>query len=715
MSKNKCHTLLSCNNSGWVLVYALVFVLVIQAASLFALTIIKHNVKSGNIFHTILKKTHAPEMKARPPQMIRRTLDAPDGWDHAAFATELVEKTWGSERTFSWRAALRQQPVTIASDPLLSLTKPYLIILLDDSQTMGCSCGKTYDDKQVYLEYPAGEIVPVPYRDDVQTSMYTQGGTYFRGDYGNIYHTATDTHHFGGTLSSWTYVLSYIKGLLEDLAMCEVAIASTSHGIIQPFTRDIRVLYSALESLHPHAATSPLSESLAGLLDDFPDECITGRDIIVATSGISIDDGSLPAWLADFDNDNNPQDCYIEGSGSHCLDDVAAYASSLNIRVHTAGPDTAYLRNVAQKGGGVYMPAKRSMESIPDFVCQMKTATQNVTRFLVNTEGTFDPDWLIDTSPTFYQAGPYDPLHLTLPPSLFVRGIATSQFTSGQTLLCATSRDYLLAIDMAAGNLRWVMQGLGGKITRRGETIVAGPNLHGYIHAVGNAPEIIWRQKGDLFESSMGSTYIARDNTITSLALETGFYLTEASTASDISCLRYDPCSGLLLAGTTAGMIYIFTADLDLVDILVSNAHGSICDMRTFDWRKTLHVLAFTPERAICTTQAELLWSKELDNGTYTNAVVMDKQAYISTWSRDDGCEGTDTGRSYLMIIDALSGKKLSEKILFPGLAFGPLIDLAGKRIEYNSWDMRVHAEDISGLDGISYSSLGSQRIQNDP
>ena len=715
MSKNKYHTLSSSDNSGWVLVYVLVFVLVIQAASLFALTIVKYNVKSGNVFHTVLKKTHAREMKANPPEMILHTLDAPDGWDHAAFVTELLEKTWGSERSFSWRAALREQPGTITGDPLLSLTKPYLIILLDDSIAMGGSCGKTYDDKQVYLEYPTGEIVPVPYRDDVQTSRYSHEGTYFRGDYGNIYYAASDTHDFGGTLSCWTYLRSYIRTLLEDLQMCEIAIASTSHGIIQPFTHDIDTLYSALESLHPDAATSPLSESLAGLLDDFPDECITSRDIVVATSGISIDDGSLPAWIQDFDNDNNPKDCYIKESGSHCLDDVAAYASSLNIRVHTAGPDTEYLRNVSQKGGGVYMPSKLSIEQIPDFVCQMRAPATNTKHFLVNTNGTFDPEWLIETSPTFYQAGPYDPLHLTLPPASSLRGIANSQFTSSQTLLCATSRDYLLAIDQAAGDLRWVIQGIGGKITQRGDTIVAGPNLDGYIHALGSGPEILWRQRGDLFESSTGNAYIAGDNTITMLSLETGLYLTECSTAAAITSLRYDPCFGLLLAGTASGMVYVFNQDLHLVDVLIIDADGIICDIRTFGWRKEQHVLAFTPQRAICATQAGILWTKPLDNGTYTNAVVMDKRAYISTWSRDEGCEGMNTGRSYLMVIDALSGEKLAEKNLFTGMAFGPFIDPAEKSVEYNSWDMSVHSEDISGLDGLSYSSLGSQRIQNDP
>ena len=715
MYKNSYHTLLLSNNSGWVLVYALVFIIVIQTASLFALTIIKYNIKSGNVFHTILKKTHASDMKENPPEIKLSTLDAPEGWDHAAFSTELMEKTWGGECFFSWRARLKEQPFTITSDPSLSFCKPYLIILLDDSQSMRCSCGNAYDDQGVYLETPPGEIIPVPYRDDVQTSMYSQSGTYFRGDYGNTYFPAADTNSFGGTLSCWTYLQSHIKHLLEDLVMCEIAIASTSRGIIQPFTHDIDVLYTVLENIHPDAATSPLSESLAGLLDDFPEKCITSRHIIVATSGISINDGSLPAWLVDFDNDNDPQDCYIEESGSHCLDDVAAYASSLNIRVHVAGPDTSYLRGVAQKGGGVYMPSKQTIESIPDFVCQVGTPAGNTPRFLVNTNGVFDPAWLKQTSPTFYQAGPYDPLHLALPPSLFLHGIAISQFISGQTLLCSTSRDYLLAIDMAADDLMWVIKGAGGKITQRGETIVAGPNLYGYIHAFGGGPEILWRQRGDLFESSIGSIYIARDNTITSLSLESGLYLTECSTVSGITSLRYDPCFGLLLAGTAAGTVYIFNQDLDLQDILVINAGGIICDIRTFGWRKRLHVLAFTPKHAVCFTQADILWSKPLDNGTYTNAVVMDKQAYISTWKRDEGCEGMNTGRSSLLVIDALNGEKLSEKTLFAGMAFGPTIDLTEKMIEYNSWDMSVHAKDISGLDGLGFSSLGSQRIQDNP
>lgn len=714
MCANRYHTPSSSDNSGWVLVYALVFVLVIQAASLFALTIIKYNVKSGNVFHTIFKNSHAPELKTRPPETIIHALDAPDGWDHAAFSTELLERTWGGERSFSWRACLKEQPGISSADPLLSSHKPHLIILLDDSVTMKCSCGKTYDEG-TYLECQSGEIVPVPYRDDVQTSLYSQTGTFFRGDYGNTYYAAADTNAFGGTISCWTYLVSYIKTLIKDLQMCEIAIASTSRGIVQPFTRDIAALYSALESLHPEATTSPLAESLALLLDDFPDACITGRDIIVATSGISIDDGNLPGWLVDFDDDNNPQDCYIEGTGSHCLDDVAAYASSIHIRIHTAGPDTAYLSDVANKGGGVYMPSKLSIEQVPDFVCLMRAPVLNTKHFLVNKGGTFDPGWLTGTSPTFYQAGPYDPLHLCLPPALNLQGIATSQFASDQALFCSTSRDYLLDIDMTTGDLMWVIEGIGGKITKRGETIVAGPNRYGYIHGLGGGPEILWSQRGDLFESSLGNAYIAQDNIITSVDLESGLYLTECATASDISSLRYDPCSGLLLAGTTGGMIYIFNTDLALEDVILTNADGIICDMRTFNRHKVLHVLAFTPNRAMCATQAGLLWSRSLDNGTYTNAVVMDNGAYISTWSRDEGCEGMNTGRSYLMVADALTGEKLAEKTLFAGMAFGPLIDLAAKNIEYNSWDMQVHTEDISGLDGISYSSLGSQRTQITP
>jgi hypothetical protein len=702
------------NKSGWVLVYVLVFVIIIQTAALSALSILKYNMKSGTTFHRLLGQTHAAEMKQTPPETSIRTLDAPQGWDHAVFNTEFLEKTWGKECSFFWRAQLREQPVISTHEPSLSIARPYIIVLIDDCQNMIGSCGQVYQNEKIYLERPDGEIIPVPYRDDVTTSLYSSEGTYFRGDYGNSYFSAPDTNGFGGTISCWAYTRSYIKDLIEGLDMCEVALATTSQGLIEPFTHDMADLLSTLETLHPIALTSPVSESLVQLLDDFPDDCATEKHIIVATSGIAVDDGNLPGWLQDFDNDANVQDCFVEGAGSHCLDDVAAYASTLDIHVNVAGPDTSFLKDVAQKGGGAYMSAIQSILPIQAYVCQERSLMQNTRRFLTNKNASFDPGWLSKTSAACYQAGPYDPFHLAVLPFFAINGPATSQFTSGSSLFCSTSRDCLVSIDISSSSLDWIIHGIGGKIIKREDMIVAGPNLYGYVHALSEEPKIVWRQPGDFFVSSLSSVYIAREKTITSLALNSGMFLTETSTASDISLLRYDPCPGLLLAATNSGTVYIFNQDLDFQDILVTNLAEAICDIHTFSRLKNLNIIACSSNSVMCTTPSEFLWSKDLENGSFLNAVVMDFKVYITTWNRIEGCEGMDTGRSYLTVIDAVSGEKLKETMLFKGRAFGPLIDLPQKEIEYTAWDMNVYEEDISEIEGISYCPLGSMRIHSD-
>jgi hypothetical protein len=702
------------NKTGWVLVYVLVFVVIIQTTALSALSILKYNMKSGTTFHRLLGQTHAAEMKQTPPETSLKTLDAPQGWDNAVFNTELLEKTWGKERSFFWRAQLREQPVITTHEPSLSVARPYVIVLIDDCQNMAGACGQVYQNDNIYLERTDGEIIPVPYRDDVATSEHSSEGTYFQGNYGNSYYSAPDTNGFGGTISCWAYTRSYIKDLIEGLDMCEVALASTSQGLIVPFTHDLASLLSILETLHPTALTSPVSEALVQLLDDFPGECPTGKHIIVATSGIAIDDGNLPGWLQDFDNDTNVQDCFVEGAGSHCLDDVAAYASTLDIKVHVAGPDTTFLNDVAQKGGGSYMPLKQSILTIQDYVCQERSLMQNTRRFLTNKNVYFDPGWLSKTSATCYQAGPYDPFHLAVLPFSAIHGPATSQFTSGSSLFCSTSQNCLVSIDMSSNSLDWIIHGIGGKIIKRKDMIVAGPNLYGYVHALSEEPDIVWRQPGDFFVSSMSSVYISRENTITSLALNSGMFLTETSTASDISALRYDPCHGLLLAATDSGTVYIFNQALDLQDILVTNSVEAICDIHTFSRLKHLNIIVCSSNSVMCTTPSEFLWSEDLDNGSFLNAVVIDFKVYITTWKKTGGCEGLDTGRSYLTVIDAVSGEKLKETMLLTGRAFGPVIDLQQKEIEYTAWDMNVYEEDISELEGISYCPLGSMRIHSD-
>jgi len=677
---------------------------------MFALTIMRNDIKSSTAFHTLLQQTHAPELKRHAPVVTKTILDAPQGWDHALFGTEVLEKTWGNTCSYSWRACLREQPFTTEHDPVLSVSRPYIVILVDDCLSMNSSCGKNYDDEMIFLERPDKEIVPAPYRDDVDTYLSSHEGTYFRGDYGNTYYRATDTFGFGGTLPTWAFVQSYITVILEDLDLCEIAIATTSKGIVAPFTRDHAAIRKSLAHIQPDSAKAPLSEALVDLLDVFPDNCITSRHIIVATSGIAIDDGNLPSWLKDFDNDGNALDSYVDGPGSHCLDDVAAYASTLNISVHTVGPDSVFLKNVAQKGNGQHMPSEKAFETVPDYICQMRTSLRDLPRFLANSNGAFDPGWLIKTSALYYQAGPYDPLSLTGLPRPCLSGPATSHFANNTNLLCSTSKDYLLSVNAYTGDLAWVVKGIGGKIARREGIIIAGPDRYGYIHALSGEPSIQWRHPGDLFEASRSCAYIARGNAVTSISLQSGQFLSENTTGSDITSLLYDPCEGIVLAGTSSGMIHIFNQDLFPTHIITTNAPGAILDIHTFDWRKTLYIIAFSQDNVMCMTLESPVWSFTFSSGTYSNAAVMDSRLYITTWSMELGCEGIDTGRSHLATLDALTGEQISQSTLFAGKAFGPLIALEQRRIEYNSWDMAIAPVDISALEGTNMVALGSRR-----
>lgn len=698
------------DSAGWVLVHSLVLILIIQAAAMFALTIIKYDIKSSTVFYTLLKRSHAPESKERAPVTKRMILDAPQGWEHALFSTEVLEKTWGNTCSYSWRVCLREQPFVAEHDPVLSVSRPHIIVLVDDCLSMNSSCGKTYDNETIYLEQTHGEIIEAAYRDDVQTSLSLPEGTYFRGDYGDMHYRAPDTFAFGGSIPCWTFMQSYLGDLLKDLDLCEIAIATTSRGIIQPFTHDNASLMNALESIRPDSATAPLSEAMMDLLDDFPDECVTARHVIVATSGIAIDDGNLASWLKDFDNDGNALDTYVEGPGSHCLDDVAAYASSLKITIHTAGPDSAFLKDVAQKGKGGYLPSVQSFVIAPDYICQMRILSQNLLRFLTNTGGAFDPGWLITTSAVYYQAGPYDPLYLTALPSDCISGPATSHYSKDNRLFCTTKKDCLLSIDSSTGNLIWMVQGIGGEIAWQEGVLVAGPDQYGYIHALTEQPAIAWRHPGDLFVVSRSSAYIAWHDTITSLSLQSGQFFAGNTTGEDITSLMYDPCRGILLAGTKTGLIHVFNQDLYLTDIMTTNAPGPILGIHTFDQMKTLYIIAFTHDRATCMTTEGPVWSYTLSGGAYSNAAVMDSRLYITTWNRDQDCEGIDTGRSHLTMLNALSGEQISEEMLFAGKAFGPLIDLEEKKIEYTSWDMATVPVDISTLQGTSLVALGSMR-----
>ncbi len=647
------------NNKGWALIYTLIFCIVIQGIALITTSLITHNVKSGNTFKSLLSQRHAPVNTQEKPLVRNTVLDTPEGWDHACFSTEVIEKQWANESTYSWRIKLKEQPYRTEKDHLLSSWRPYIILLIDDSEGMLSSCGQSYSAQDMYLKRTGGEILPTGERDDVLNTLTTPEGTYFRGSYGNAWFQAFNMYHFGGVMQCWTHAISQLTGLIDDMDMCPIAVATVSRGIIQPFTSDRKVITETVLGIRPQGHDARLSEACYSLINSFPPDCGTSRHIIIATTGIAIHDGNIPGWLQDFDHDNDPQDTATGETGSHCLDDVAAYASSKGIRIHTVGPDTALLKKTASQGGGEYLPSKNSFALPGGFICQIPSLYGTAKRFLTNNDLAFKPLWLTMEHMSCLQPMINDPTHLgTFSPSC-IKGSATSLYMEDQRLLCSTSRGYLLSIDMATGACSWMVKEVGGKIGVKNGIIMTGPNIYGNITAMNNTPEVRWVRPGELFALSQGNSYIAEGKTITSYTLEGGISQSQFTLDSTVCILEYDPCFGIVIAGSQKGLIYILDQNLQFQNLITPDMPGTFMSIRSFHRRKELRIIAVTPTRAACATLSGILWNTALDGGVCTNAIVMDSKLYVTTWT-PDACLGMDSGSSSLLVLDAQTGERVS-------------------------------------------------------
>lgn len=694
--------------------YTLVFCVAVQGIALITCLLIAHNMKSGTVFANLLSRRHIPAGIEEDPVFRHTVLNAPEGWDHACFSTELTEKTWGNQRQYSWRILLRGQPDAPGQVPMLSGWRPHVILLVDDGQDMLAACDRRYRDNSLYLARPGGEIVPAQDRDDVHTNLSTPSGTFFRGDYGNLWHQADDTYLLGGTMQCWTFVIGSLKEFIDSMDLCPIAVATVSGGIIQPFTTDRALLFSTLEGLQPQPADSELSESLLGLLASFPDGCSTANHIIVATDGIAVNDGDIPSWLQDYDHDGNPDDRAIAGEGSHCLDDVAAYARSQGVSIHVVGPGTPFLTGTADKGGGKLMPGAGAFDPPASLVTLPHCLSGEARRVLTNIDLRLCPPW-IDWEGTAYLKRMANGLpHLSGVSSLEVRGTSLSAFVEGGTLLCTTSRDDLVSIDTARGACSWMVEGVGGRVIGRGDIIVAGPDIRGDIMVLGDGPRIRWLCPGDLFAASEGSLYSADGAVIMAHTLREGLFEALYTADSAVCALEYDPCRGVVLAASQAGQITILGQDLAWLDLLFPNLPGEILAIRSFHSRREPHVIALTESRAACMRAGDILWSRSLEAGVVTNAVIMDAKLYLSAWEPAE-CGGIDSGESSLVILDALTGDTISRTALFGAKAFGPVIDPGAGIMEHISWNKSIHRTDISGLPGIQPCSLGTRIVSESP
>lgn len=686
--------------------YAIIFCVMIQGIALITCSFISHNVKSGNTFKELLAQRHTDAVEGGKPSYRSFVLDAPEGWDHICFSTEVTERQWGKESTYSWRIRMNEQPVIDAVNQRLSCWAPSVVILVDDSKNMLTSGGYSYDDGALYLVRTGGDIVPARERDDVTRTLTAPEGTYFRGNYGNVWYQAHDMYHFGGTMQCWTSVMAYLTNFIDDMDMCPIAVATVSGGIVQPFTTDRKALLSALNGIRPVSSESRLAEACVKIMDEFPATCSTSKHIIIATSGIAVHDGEVPSSVRDFDGDANPLDAAIETEGSHCLDDAAAYAASKGIHVHVAGPSTPFLKRVFGNGGGAYMPAKRYFGLPGAFVSQMPSISGSMQRLLTNVDLAFVPEWagfdktsyanlMPNGSPHFGSAAKFDP-----------KGTATSLYINGSNLLCATSRDDLLSLDMTTGACFWVAGGVGGRIKVRGGTIITGPNIQGNIVALTGKPEVGWANQGELFTASRASVYVTRGPNIIAYTIEGGVFRSQFNADSAICVLEYDPCSGSVLAGTGSGLVYVLDQDLALKTILTPGLPGTLRSIRSFSLRKELCIAALTDTDAACLTQTKTLWKASLDGGVCTNALVMDGKLFITSWLTGE-CGGIDSGSSSLLVLDARSGERLSRTSLFEAKAFGPAFDLNSGVLKHTSWKMDLKQTDISNLIGMKSTGLG--------
>ncbi|MEA3222486.1 MAG: hypothetical protein U9P49_04905 [Thermodesulfobacteriota bacterium] len=699
------------NSKGWVLVYAMLFILIIQASAMAVATLIISKTKASSAYYTITKEIHEATYPGESSQYLNMTLDTPQGWDHKYFLTQISRKDMGDNpciRSLYWRVKLREQPYQTVSKPSLSCSRPYLIILIDDSESMNWACREDFDTNSAYLKRPAGEIIKVSTDFEVSTVVERTEGTYFKGDYGNSYFAAPFNKYFNSTMPRWTKVYSGVTGLIDEFGMIHVAIATTSKGIILPFTEETEELYTTIDNIHPTHSSSPLAEALFAVINEFPDKCITDKHILIVTDGESICDGNLPKDIQDFDRDYDTMDRYIKGMGSKCLDDVAAYAFSLGIRIHVTGPGTKveFLKDVAEKGGGEYMPGASVFLPEDKFICQMPVMQDDSILFLTNRNARFDPTWLEYEDAIYYDV--CESLKLCLCAKHYIKGIANSMYQKGDILYCSTSQDYIMAISLPDKRLKWAIKGPGGKIVARNNSIVVGPNTKGDIYGINAEPTILWAYKGSCMDTSESSVYVAKGTDISLLDISTGREQGLFTLMNPITTISYDPCYGIVLVGTASGDIYIFSQDLELIRMITTNSGEGIKGLHSFHTGKQLYIVALTDGFVIGARQDSVLWSHAVSIPC-TQAIVMDSKVYITAWEEEAPCGGIDTNRSTLTIIDAITGEYISGKAVLSGRVFGPVINLANTRIGYANWLSQIVMEDIASLDGTSLCYLGTK------
>jgi hypothetical protein len=614
-------------------------------------------------------------------------------------------------QSYSWRVALREQCADCTQGITRIAQRPHIIIIIDDSVTTITSSDQDFLDDALYAKWTAGGITQISDICEIEDTYTNADGTYFKGRWGNSYQRAPAHGSQTGAMSVWTKALSYARSLFESLDLCEVSLMSTSQGVIHPFTIDWQKILEGLDGVHPASGSAPLSEALYNATTLFPSQCVSGRHIILVTAGVPINDGHLPSWLKDFDHDGNAKDTACEGEGSHCLDDVSAYAKSLGISVHIIGPDTQYLRSVAIKGGGHYMPAREILVPEQMLVTQPMVIRNDNELILENLRARLDPPWLKTDKCRFFRPSVVSPLSLVSCPNLSINGLAYDLAATETELYCTTSRDQLLMVAMPGGSLTWLMTGIGGKLRLRGSRVIAGPNRLGIISCIGQGPQVLWQHKGTCIDASDSMAYISNGPTIYAYNLEDGTALAQFEVNHTIHVVRYDPCTGGVFAGTSNGLVYLFNNRLELEGIINTATNNPIMEIRPFSRRKVLNLIVVSNNRLECYTTENNVWSVSLEGGSPSGMTIMDNKLFISTWKENAPCGGIDTGISVLQEYDALTGRQTGTEAMFMGKTFGPSIDLDNGVMKFISSTGAVYNKDLSKIPGISPLTLGRRLI----
>jgi hypothetical protein len=699
------------NEQGFVLAFVLMLLIVILGLTMASASITLYHMKSSNAFYRIIKDQLFAPQAGTKPSSTNKLLVAPEGWDQICFSTRLTERSTSTMQLYSWRVALRDQCPDIPQGITRIAQRPHIIIIIDDSITTAASSGQEYSDDALYAKWITGGITHISDICEIEDTYTDAEGIYFKGMWGNSYQRAPAQGSLTGAMSVWTKALSYARSLFESLDLCEVSLMSTSQGVIRPFTLDWQKILECLDGVHPASASAPLSEALFNATTLFPSQCVSGKHIILVTAGVPINDGHLPPWLKDFDHDGNPKDTAFEGEGSHCLDDVSSYAKSLGIHVHIIGPDTQYLRSVAIKGGGQYMPVRGILAPEQMLVTQPIVVRNDQELILKNLRARLDPPWLKTDQCRFFRPSIVSPLSLVSCPDLSLNGLAHDLAAKDTDLYCTTTRDQLLKVTMPEGSLTWLMTGIGGEVCLRGERIITGPNRLGIISCIGRGPQVIWQHKGTCIDASDSMVYISNGPTIHAYNLETGTALAQFEVNHTINVVRYDPCTDGVFAGTSDGLVYLFNNRLELYGIINTTTNNAIMEIRPFNWRKGLHLIVASNKRLECYTSSRNEWSISLEGGSPSGMTIMNNKLFLSTWSEDSPCGGIDTGISMLQEYDALTGRQTRTEAMFMGRAFGPTIDLDNGVMKFISSTGTVYNNDISQIPGISPLTLGRRLI----